>query len=155
MLYLNVIFRQLILDIYCNMIMNGIDRNDEKFASHYQHILIVKELQKGFGEMYFGSKKTILSDNFFITTNTRINNHMDAGEFDGFFHRRLLENPFKYNIIRIKTSDDDLTNWTISDYMSHYFGFKITDTMTCFSCHQNKSPNTLEYEYFIMSLYGI
>ena len=99
MLYLNVIFRQLILDIYCNMIMNGIDSNDEKFASHYQNILIVKELQKGFGEMYFGSKKTILSDNFFITTNTRINNHMDAGEFDGFFHRRLLENPFKYNII--------------------------------------------------------
>ena len=45
MLYFDILFRRLILNIDCDNIMNFIDRNDEKFAYHYQKILIVKELQ--------------------------------------------------------------------------------------------------------------
>ena len=52
--------------------MNCLDSNDENFASHYQNILIVKELQKTFGEMYLDGKKTIVSYDFFVVTNIRI-----------------------------------------------------------------------------------
>ena len=67
----------------------------------------------------------------------------------------LSENPIKDQITHFKTSDDYLTNWTISDYLYQYFGLKITNTMTCLYSHDNKSPKKLEYDNFIMSLGGI
>ena len=56
--------------------MNGLDSNYKQFTSHYQNILILKELQNIFGDIYLGGKKTKVSYDFFIVTNTRINQHM-------------------------------------------------------------------------------
>ena len=39
---------------------------------------IKKNMQNCFGEMYFVRKKTIVTDNFFIVKNIRINHNMDA-----------------------------------------------------------------------------
>ena len=45
MLYTFDLFRQLMLIIDYNTKMNYLDRNYNQFYSHYQNILIVKELQ--------------------------------------------------------------------------------------------------------------
>ena len=60
------------------------------FYHHYQNIMIVKELQKCFGEIYSG-KKTIPTDVLFIMANIRIKFQMDAGEFEGLLYTILSE----------------------------------------------------------------
>ena len=79
-------------------------------------------------------------DDLFIATNIRIYHHMDESEFEGLFYDKLSENTFKNQGINTKIIEGD---WTISDYLSHHFRFKIGETMTCISCHQNKEPNIL------------
>ena len=78
MLYFNVLFRSFILNTDCDTTMACLDINGEKFVSHYQNILIVKELQIRFGDMYLDGKDTFLSYNLFIVTNISIDHHMDA-----------------------------------------------------------------------------
>ena len=51
--------------------------------------MIVKELQKCFGEMYLGKKND--TDVFFILANIRIYFQMDAGEFEGLLYTILSE----------------------------------------------------------------
>ena len=85
-LHCNVSFRLLVMNIDCDNTVNFLDGNDEQFVSHYQNILIVKEIQKTFGEMYLGGKKIIMCDYFFIVTNKRIDHHMDAEEFKRLFY---------------------------------------------------------------------
>ena len=94
-LYCNIIFRLLILNIDCNNMMNFLDRKNDKFASHYQNILAVKESHNYFGEMYLGGKKMIIYDDLIIVTNKRIYHHMDAAEFKRLFYKNLSENTFK------------------------------------------------------------
>ena len=53
--------------------------------------MIVKELQKSFGEMYLGDKKTISSDELFIITNIKIDFQMDADEFEVLLYTILSE----------------------------------------------------------------
>ena len=77
---------------------------------------------------------------------------MYAAESERLFYKMLLEIPFKDYIINIKISDEYITNWTVSDYLYNYFGFKIIDTITIISCRQNKSLNILEVDPFILSL---
>ena len=43
-------------------------------------------------------------------------------------------------------------DYTISDYVSQYFGMLIGETMICISCHHNKRPKVIKDELFIMSL---
>ena len=57
--------------------------------------------------------------------------------------------------MNIKTSEYNLTNWTIYDDPSDHFGLKIADTMICIYCHQIKAPNISEDESYIISLGGI
>ena len=52
--------------------------NGEQCVYHYQNILILKDIHKSFGAINFGGKKTIVTDNFFIVTNIRIYQQMDA-----------------------------------------------------------------------------
>ena len=59
--------------------MNGLDRNNKTFAHNYQNIMILKELQKRFGEMYL-EKKPINNDELFIISNIRIDCKMNANE---------------------------------------------------------------------------
>ena len=47
------------------------------------------------------------------------------------------EIPFKDQKIHVKKSDYDLTNWAISDYLSHYLGLKTIEPLTCLSCNQS------------------
>ena len=44
--------------------------------------MIVKELQKNFGDICLEGKKTISTYGFFIIENLRIDCHMDAAEFE-------------------------------------------------------------------------
>ena len=78
MLYFNVLFRQLILNIDCDMMMNYLDSNYENFYFCYQNLFIVKELQRNIDEMYLGGGNTIVSNDVFIMTNIRIDHQMDA-----------------------------------------------------------------------------
>ena len=59
--------------------MIGLDKK-QPFVHYYQKIMIVKEVQKRFGEIYLG-KKAIAMDVFFIMENIRIYCQMDAGKF--------------------------------------------------------------------------
>ena len=102
--------------------MNYLDKNYDQFASHYQNILTVKELQKGFSEMYLSGKKKIIYVDIFIVTNKRIYFQMDASEIEGLLYTTLSENPFKNHKINIKNTEDD---WTVSDYISQNFGTRI------------------------------
>ena len=71
-LYFNILFIQFILDINCDNMMNYLDIIDKKFASNDQKVLILKDPQKIFCEMYLGGKKTIVTDDLFIVKNIRI-----------------------------------------------------------------------------------
>ena len=54
MLYFNVFFRQLILNIEYYTIIIGLDLKNQHFAHNYKNIMIMKEIQKKIGEMYLG-----------------------------------------------------------------------------------------------------
>ena len=61
---------------------------------------------------------------------------MDEAEFEwGCSNKMLSESLFGDKIIHIEISDDDLTNRTFYDYLSHYFVLKITYTLTFISYH--------------------
>ena len=61
--------------------LNGLGGGGKIFIHNYQKIMIMKDLQKCFGEIYLGGKKRISTDDFFILANIRINFQMDASEF--------------------------------------------------------------------------
>ena len=54
LLYSNVLVIILILNIDCYTMMNSLDKNNKDFSRNYQKIMIVKEIQKKFGEIYLG-----------------------------------------------------------------------------------------------------
>ena len=66
--------------------MNWLDIKNKHFAYHDQNTMILKELQKTFGEMYLEVLKTISSDKLFIITNIRIVFKMDAAEFEDLLY---------------------------------------------------------------------
>ena len=82
----------------------------------------MKELQKKFGEIYLGGKRTISTDMFFILSNVRINCQMDASEFEGLLYNILSEEPFANHRLDMTNEKDD---YTISYYASHNFGITI------------------------------
>ena len=56
--------------------------------------MILGELQKSFGEIYLGEKKTICTDMFFILANITTDCQMDASGFEGLLYTMLSEEPF-------------------------------------------------------------
>ena len=60
---------------------------------------------------------------------------MDAIEFEGLLYNMLSEEPFANHRLDITDEKDD---YTISDYVSHYFGITIGETWTCLTCHAPK-----------------
>ena len=50
---------------------------------------------------------------------------MDASEFEGLLYNMLSEEPFANHIFDMTDEKDD---YTISDYVSHYFGISIGET---------------------------
>ena len=61
---------------------------------------------------------------------------MDASEVEGLLYNMLSEEPFANHRIDMKYEKDD---YTISDYVSHFFGITIGETLTCLTCHAKKS----------------
>ena len=92
------------------------------------------ELQKQFGEMYLGGKKTISTDHLFLA-NLRIKCQIDVGEFEGLLYNMLYEEPFSNNRFDII---DERNDYTITDYVSQYFGITIGETETCLTFHGEK-----------------
>ena len=94
--------------------------------------MIVKELQKQFGEIYSGGEKEISTYLFFILENLRTIFQMDASEFEGLLYNTLSEVTFANHRLDMTDEKDD---YTISDYVSYHFGITIIETWTCLTCH--------------------
>ena len=58
-LYYNVLFRDLVFKINLYTMMNGLKRESQHFVHNFQKIMIFRELQKCFGEIYLGEKNHI------------------------------------------------------------------------------------------------
>ena len=96
--------------------------------------------------MYKGGQKTLITDNFFIMTNIRVNEQMGASGFEGLLCKILSEKPFKDEIIHISNDYKEGTTWSVPEYITHFFGMEILDSFTCLSCDMKKSPKvTVDY----------
>ena len=84
--------------------------------------MIVRELQKSFGEIYLGGKKTRSTDLLFILENITTNCQMDASEFQGLLYTMLSEEPFANHRLDMIDGNEE---YTISDYVSHNFFITI------------------------------
>ena len=62
---------------------------------------------------------------------------MDASEFEWLLYNMLSEEPFENHILDMTDEKDD---YTISDYVSHFFCITIGETWTCLTCHEKKQP---------------
>ena len=76
--YFNVIFRQLIMNIDCDLILKNLDFDDNNSASNYQKELILQYLQNIFGHMCIDGQKTLITEHLFIVAKIRVNNQMYA-----------------------------------------------------------------------------
>ena len=90
-LYYNILFRDLVFKINLYTMMNGLERKGPHFIHMFQKIMIFRELQKCFGEIYLGGKKTISTDMFFFVANITTTCQMDAIEFEGMIYNMLSE----------------------------------------------------------------
>ena len=71
--------------------LNGLKTGSQYFVHNFQKIMVFREIQKQFGEIYLGRKKTISTDMFFILANITTNCHMDVSEFEGVIYTMLSE----------------------------------------------------------------
>ena len=92
--------------------------------------MILREIQKTFGEIYLGEKK-ISTDMFSILANIATNYQMDVSEFEGMLYTMLYEEPFANH--RLDMTDEN-EEYTISDYVSQNFAIAIGQTWTCLTC---------------------
>ena len=81
--------------------INELERKGPHFIHLFQKIMIFRELQKNFGEIYLGGKKTISTDMFFIVENISTTCQMDASEFEGMIFNMLSEEPFTHSVNKI------------------------------------------------------
>ena len=59
LLYFNVIFIELVLKINCYTMLNGLKRESQDFVHNFQKIIVLRELQKHFDEIYSEGKNNI------------------------------------------------------------------------------------------------
>ena len=93
------------MSIDCDIIFNNLDLDDNNLAFNYQNAIILQDLKNIFGHMYIGGQKTLITDNFFIVTNIRVNDQMDASEFEVLLYKILSEKSFNGEIIHISNDD--------------------------------------------------
>ena len=111
--------------------MNGLERKGPHFIHMFQKIMIFRELQKTFGEIYLGGKKTISTYMFFMVANISTSCQMDAIEFEGMIFNMLSEEPFTHPKLDGPDGNEVIT---ISDYLSQNFSVTIGETWTCLTC---------------------
>ena len=58
-------------------------------------------------------------------------------------------------MISIKKCNYEFNVLIITEYLSHLFGSKFMDTLTCLTCNQNNPPRFLVYKKLIISFDGI
>ena len=148
LLYFNVLFRELIFKINCYTMLNGMKTESQYFVHNFQKIMILRELQKCFGEIYLGEKK-ICTDMLFILAKIKTNCQMDASEFEGLFYNMLSEEPFANHILDIS---DENEKYIITDYVSQHFAITIEETLTCLTCHATKFPKLFKDFSIILPL---
>ena len=93
------LFMDLVFKINLYTMLNSLKTGSQYFVHNFQKIMIFRELQKKFGEIYLNGKKTISTDMFFILANITTNFQMDASEFDGMLYTMLSEEPFAHHIL--------------------------------------------------------
>ena len=74
---------------------------------------------------------------------------MYASEFEGILYNMLSEEPFTNHRLDITDEKDD---YTISDYVSQYFGITIGETWTCLTFHATKPTKIFNCFSFIFPL---
>ena len=129
--------------------LNGLKTGSQYFVHNFQTIMIFRELQKRFGEMYLGGKKNISTDMFFILEDITTNCQMDASEIEGMIYTMLSEEPFANHVPDMTGGNEEST---IYDYLSQNFSITIGDTWTCLSCEIKKSPKISKDFSLILSL---
>ena len=72
--------------------LNGLKRESQDFAHNIQKIMILRELQKIWGDIF--RRGEISTDMFFILANITTNFKMYASEFEGMLFTMLSEEPF-------------------------------------------------------------
>ena len=70
-LFFNIYFRQLIMNIDCEKMINNFDDSGEHFRSYFEKIVILRVVQKIFCEMLIGRRNFIYTDSFFDVTNIK------------------------------------------------------------------------------------
>ena len=110
--------------------------------------MIFRELQKSFGEIYLGGKKTISTDMFFIVTNITTNCQMDDSESEGVIYTMVSEEPIAHHILDMTDGNEEST---ISDYLSQNFSITIGETWRCLTCEKNRIPKITKDFSLILS----
>ena len=128
--------------------LNILKKEGQDFVHNFQKIMIMKEVQKTFGEMYLGGGENS-TDIFFIMANTTTNCQMDASEFKELLYNMLSEEPFLNHILGMTDENEE---YTISDYVSEISFITIGETWTCITCRDTKSPKILKDFAFIFPL---
>ena len=109
MLYCDVIFRQLILDIDCYTLIIGLDFKKWTFFSSLPKDHDCEGFTETFWWDLFRRENTIATDLFFILENIRIYCQMDGGKFEGLSYTILSEEPFKNQIFHMTGKTNDYT----------------------------------------------
>ena len=120
--------------------LNVLKTGSQHFVHNFQKIMIFRELQKKFGEIYLCRKRNISNDMFFILENITTNFQMDASEFEGMLYTMLSEEPFSNNILDTTDGNEEST---VSDYVSENFAITIGDKCACLTCGTQRSPEYL------------
>ena len=93
-LFFNVFFRSLIMNIDCDMMLRNLDKSSDDYNSHVTKIMILQVIQKMFCEMLIGGRKVVNSDNIFFLTNIRTNVQQDSSEFEELIQEMISSEIF-------------------------------------------------------------
>ena len=116
--------------------LNGLKREGQYFVHNFQNIMVLRELQESFGDIYLGGGGGS-TDMFFILENITTNCQTDATEFEGMLYTMLSEEPFANHGLDMTNFNEE---YIISDYVSHNIAITIGETWTCLTCKTPKSP---------------
>ena len=93
-LFFNIFFRQLIMNIYCEKFIEHINNSEDDYSGYVQKIMILQIIQQIFCEMLIGGGKIINSDMFFEVTNIRTDVQNHSSESEGLIHKMAPKKPF-------------------------------------------------------------
>ena len=102
------------MKIDCDVILKNLYFDDKNFAYNYRKGIILQELQNIFGHIYIGGQKTLITDHLFIGGNVRVNEQMNASEFERLLYIILSEKTSKDEKVHIGNYYNEVRTWLIS-----------------------------------------